>query len=228
MPLFYKYGLEKKLDIQRDFIGTHERVNEQRGDISADAEYKNLVGEELKKNRQRTGHYTVGSKYMRTADVIAAERMYAAGYSKSEVMNSVMKHSPMTKGMLPIQKQMYKAKLNRAMRKVEPLQKQIAQSKELHGVSTNRVKDINDYAKIVNKHQHSKNEGLQVNKPSFKEFKAADDKSYHHKYADKVDRAIIKNRESKQRTPEQVAKAKPRLQQKPPVQQQQQKRSRKR
>lgn len=207
MSKFNFWGKSDKVIFQEDCREHHEAISKNRGDISPDSEYKNCLGEEFKKLHQKKHPRAVGSRHMRAADLMATKRMYVAGYSKGATIGAVMRNSPLTKNMTNWQKSCYKDKLRNAMRGrgINQERDKCAAIKNNYGIKSNRIQDLKDYGHVINSHQKGKENGINVKAPDFKGFQQRNDKKEPYKYGNQVDRAIIKKRESNQRSPRDIA-----------------------
>lgn len=165
----------QKQSTVRNFVDSHNFIDKNRGSIPIKEEYRNQLGrayKPLQKGKTLGGkpYYNTGSRALRNADIKAAERMYAAGYSRKAIANTIVKNSPITRDMTLGQRLNYKQRLNRAMNKMERLRKEVAQDKKRHGVTSNRIKDINDYGKCIQAQKHAQSRGIKSKAPTFNAF----------------------------------------------------------
>lgn len=190
MPIFYFLDQRAKVSMMEGYINHHQDMERIRGSISIKNEYQNLIGQEYKENQQKHGKMMVGSRHLRNADIKAVEKMYANGWSYKATINTVMKNSPMTTNMTPIQKMVYRERLGRYMKKVEPLRKEIQRSKQKHGITSNRVKDIRDYAKCVQAQKSAVRQGVKVKPLTYQKFMTDKSPDSHKRYQARVQKKV--------------------------------------
>ncbi len=182
MPLFYYLDQQQRINVMSGYIDQHQNMNRIRGAISVKDEYRGLIGQEYRKQQHLRGKWLTGVSHIRRADIKAAETMYAYGYSRKAVINTIMKNSPLTKDMTAMQRLAYRERLGRAMKNVEPLRQQIQAHKLKHGITTNRVKDIRDFAKCQKLERQAQAQGLKVKPLTYEQFANKRDYRFHIKY----------------------------------------------
>lgn len=198
MPLGFYQDQQSQNEMMDGYINHHENMNRVRGSISITDEYKNQIGKEYQEARQTHGKMMVSKKHIRNADIKAAERMYVAGYNKKDTINTIMRKSPMTRNMNPMQKMAYREKLGRYMKKVEPLRQEVAESKQRYGIKSNRVKDIKDYGKVIQAQQKARQHKVKVKPMSYQKFLKDNSPNTQQKYQAEIERKIAEQRKIEQ------------------------------
>lgn len=200
------------VEMQSSYIQHDDTIQRVRGAISIKDEYKSQIGHEYREQHRAYGTFAIGKNHIRNADIKAAERMYVAGYARKATINTIMRNSPMTANMTPMQKLAYREKIGRYMKKVEPLRQQVDRHKQQHGITSNRVKDMNDYGRVVQAQQRARHHRAPVKPMTYQEFIKDGSHNTHVKYEQQTNQAIHKKKQQEkpvkqaQKTAEQAIK----------------------